>query len=688
MAKAVVVSGGLQHCGRLEIQRRAMPELVIRRLRKKAPEIEAMAIKGPDGLKLLKAVKKLKKSKAPSTKEPQPILKGAATADGKKSVSQEVTFKKRNTIHNIEAENKSPNKGGKKKTLSDQEDPMSPEDVAKHLGKMKGEASKEASDAETASTATSEAEVDSSDSGESDGGSSDGEESEAGESQAEEDDEGDQGEDDSEEEGQDDEEEGEDQEEEDGEGSEEEADEDESSEDEEEEEEEGEDESSDGEHEDEEEKPSPEQKQKGKRSKDKEKAKKASNFKKNKKEANDKKANKKEGKNAEEGKAKKEAERKAKEAAQKEAERKAKEVAEKEKAAKDAKKQEKDKDASKNGAKDGSKHKKKSQKVKAAGAKAKDDEEEASKKRKSKKIEEASEEKSSGEKKKKHKKPKDDQEAGSTKKVKKDGEEAGSPKKPKKDDEEAGSKKKGKKDDGDGESKLKASEENTKINSNTHHTEYLAYKRWLKNPARFPSVLTAKVGTVEGRKNLFKDWVTCGADVSLIIAKHRQELEETTKSEVKYGFRSEKWLQDTHGEKKARKIMDKKKNLGLTITDPEDEDDFLYFVLVKIDVSNINQLRRITSLECQGEVNQEMLKAFTDQGGVLDPSAIQTTDIQGGKGLSKALEFIKAPAAKAKSKGRSRRNQTGKEDDTKPNGTVEARSVGLKSEDVLLRNFR
>lgn len=142
--------------------------------------------------------------------------------------------------------------------------------------------------------------------------------------------------------------------------------------------------------------------------------------------------------------------------------------------------------------------------------------------------------------------------------------------------------------------KLERAEENMIVNSSTHNAEYNAYKRWIKNPKRFPAILATKLNSEEGRAVLFKDWVTHKGNTQDIVAKHKQELEESQKSEVKYGFRSEKWLIDTHGEEKAKKIIKKKTAMSLLIPDPEDEDDSLYFVLVSLDISNVNQLRKLT----------------------------------------------------------------------------------------------
>ena len=120
---------------------------------------------------------------------------------------------------------------------------------------------------------------------------------------------------------------------------------------------------------------------------------------------------------------------------------------------------------------------------------------------------------------------------------------------------------------------------------------------------------------------------------------------EATSSSVKFGFRSEKWIKDKHGEEKGQRILDKKKKQGLQIPDPEDPDDSLFFCLVDIDLKNLNELRRVTSLEAKGQVSEEMLKAFTEAGGVLDPTKAKG-DMSQHAGMSKALTFMKVEAGK------------------------------------------
>jgi hypothetical protein len=166
-------------------------------------------------------------------------------------------------------------------------------------------------------------------------------------------------------------------------------------------------------------------------------------------------------------------------------------------------------------------------------------------------------------------------------------------------------------------------------------------------------VLGSRLTTEEGRNNLFVDYVKCGGNIDEIIARHEQSLTESQKSQVKYGFRSEKWLQDKYGDDKAKRIMAKKVSLGLTIADPEEPEDFLYFCLIDIDVKNINEFKKVTSLEAKGMISPEMLTAFTEAGGVMDPTKVKG-DMSSQAGMTKALQFMNMPSSDGKSNNKSK----------------------------------
>lgn len=69
----------------------------------------------------------------------------------------------------------------------------------------------------------------------------------------------------------------------------------------------------------------------------------------------------------------------------------------------------------------------------------------------------------------------------------------------------------------------------------------------------------------ETRAQIFKDYVDSGRDTMKVEAHFEARLEEKTRTQIRYGFRNEMWLQKHHGERKATKIMNRKKELGLNL---------------------------------------------------------------------------------------------------------------------------
>ena len=67
------------------------------------------------------------------------------------------------------------------------------------------------------------------------------------------------------------------------------------------------------------------------------------------------------------------------------------------------------------------------------------------------------------------------------------------------------------------------------------------------------------------RLKLFNDYVECGEDFAQVEGIFQSRLEESQKSTAKYGFRNDVWLVKHHGQKKADKIMARKKSLGLIL---------------------------------------------------------------------------------------------------------------------------
>jgi len=56
-----------------------------------------------------------------------------------------------------------------------------------------------------------------------------------------------------------------------------------------------------------------------------------------------------------------------------------------------------------------------------------------------------------------------------------------------------------------------------------------------------------------------------GEDFAAVEAKFQLRLEESQRTSVKYGFRNDQWLIKHHGEKKASRIMQRKRSLGLKL---------------------------------------------------------------------------------------------------------------------------
>ena len=69
----------------------------------------------------------------------------------------------------------------------------------------------------------------------------------------------------------------------------------------------------------------------------------------------------------------------------------------------------------------------------------------------------------------------------------------------------------------------------------------------------------------EKRLQLFNDYMDHGEDFAQVEAVFKSRLEESQKTSVKYGFRNDQWLIKHHGQKKADRIMQRKKSLGLNL---------------------------------------------------------------------------------------------------------------------------
>jgi hypothetical protein len=65
------------------------------------------------------------------------------------------------------------------------------------------------------------------------------------------------------------------------------------------------------------------------------------------------------------------------------------------------------------------------------------------------------------------------------------------------------------------------------------------------------------------RQKIFADFVKVGGNVEHLVLKYEAGLTESQASNIKWGFRPEKWLEDRHGAKKAKKLINRKLSLGL-----------------------------------------------------------------------------------------------------------------------------
>ena len=113
-----------------------------------------------------------------------------------------------------------------------------------------------------------------------------------------------------------------------------------------------------------------------------------------------------------------------------------------------------------------------------------------------------------------------------------------------------------------GEKILQKAEKKALPNSVTHRAEWMRLHRWKKSK-KFPPKLAAQMQTEQGRMEVFQDYLKCGCHRSQTLLKVERRLEESQKTTLKYGFRNETWLIKHHGEAKARKIMARKRSLGL-----------------------------------------------------------------------------------------------------------------------------
>ncbi|CAK9016951.1 Uncharacterized protein SCF082_LOCUS13410 [Durusdinium trenchii] len=100
--------------------------------------------------------------------------------------------------------------------------------------------------------------------------------------------------------------------------------------------------------------------------------------------------------------------------------------------------------------------------------------------------------------------------------------------------------------------------------------------------------------------------------------------------------------------------MQRKKELGLTVSDPEfpnDPEELLYFVLVELDIENIAELKRVTKLEMEGGLDADCLKAFVEAGGSLNgDQRLQIGNLMDQSGKKKLVSAMGVPKTPKKPK--------------------------------------
>ncbi|CAK9088364.1 Midasin (Dynein-related AAA-ATPase MDN1) (MIDAS-containing protein) [Durusdinium trenchii] len=169
-------------------------------------------------------------------------------------------------------------------------------------------------------------------------------------------------------------------------------------------------------------------------------------------------------------------------------------------------------------------------------------------------------------------------------------------------------------------------------NSTKNRAAWQSFQRWLKNSRRCPAKIVA-----DTRRQLFADYLESGKDVKQVQARFEDRMIQAQRTTLRYGFRNETWLIKHHGERRARKIQERKKQLGLTIPDPEfpgEVDELLYWVMIEFNLDDVKELRRVTEIEMSGQHDSDGLKAFVEAGGCLDGKQhLSLGDLSGQSGM-------------------------------------------------------
>lgn len=115
------------------------------------------------------------------------------------------------------------------------------------------------------------------------------------------------------------------------------------------------------------------------------------------------------------------------------------------------------------------------------------------------------------------------------------------------------------------EAPIKRPKNESQKNSTKNRSDWQAFSRYLDNPKRCPAKIAAACKTKEGRSKLFQDFCETGRDTAEVEARFEARLEETQRTQLRYGFRNDVWLTKHHGERKAQKIMARKRQMGLNL---------------------------------------------------------------------------------------------------------------------------
>ena len=109
----------------------------------------------------------------------------------------------------------------------------------------------------------------------------------------------------------------------------------------------------------------------------------------------------------------------------------------------------------------------------------------------------------------------------------------------------------------------------------SQHSQWLARSRFLHHNLNHITIEIQSINAQfkglsafqiqETRRQLFVDFLNSDKDFKQVEAKFEARLMESQRTQVRYGFRNDQWLIKNHGQRKAEKIMARKKQLGLRL---------------------------------------------------------------------------------------------------------------------------